>query len=53
MEDAVEPTVRFLERIVTFDELITDERGEARGGVDTGPGSLERAECTRASSRCI
>ena len=53
IDDAVEPTVRFLERIVTFVELITDDRGDARGGVATGPGSLERAEWTRASSRCI
>lgn len=28
-------------------------RGLARGGVDVGAGSLERAECTRSSSFCI
>jgi hypothetical protein len=28
-------------------------RGEARGGVEVGAGSLDRADCTRCSSRCI
>lgn len=55
-DDAVEPMVRFLERIVTVDGTLvplTDERGEARGGVLVGAGSLDRADCTRASRRCI
>jgi hypothetical protein len=30
-----------------------DERGEDRGGVDEGAGSLERVVCTRSSSFCI
>jgi hypothetical protein len=55
-EDAVDPMVRFLERIVTVAGTLvplTDERGEARGGVLVGAGSLDRADCTRASKRCI
>lgn len=28
-------------------------RGEARGGLEVGAGSLDRAECTRCSSFCI
>ena len=56
-EDAAEPLVRLRERIVTDEgmavALYTLVRGEARGGVRVGPGSLDRAECTRASSRCI
>lgn len=32
---------------------MAEVRGEARGGVLTGPGSLDRALCTRCSSRCI
>lgn len=31
----------------------TEPRGEARGGVGFGAGSLDRAFCTRASSFCI
>jgi hypothetical protein len=45
-DEAVEPTVRFRLRIVTEDGMWpapTDERGDARGGVDIGAGSLERA----------
>ncbi len=56
-EDVVEPTVRFLDRIVTvdgtWDPPMTDDLGDDRGGVLTGAGSLERADCTLASSRCI
>lgn len=56
-DEAVEPTVRFLVRIVTVEGTLlapwTEERGEARGGVLTGAGSLDRADWTRASSRCI
>jgi hypothetical protein len=56
-EDAAEPLVRLRERIVIdagiLVALYTLVLGEARGGVRAGPGSLDRAECTRASSRCI
>jgi hypothetical protein len=52
-DEAVDPAVRFLERTVTVDGTIAPLRGEARGGVWVGAGSLERAECTLASSRCI
>jgi hypothetical protein len=56
-EDAAEPLVRLRERIVIdagiLVALYTLVLGEARGGVRVGPGSLDRAECTRASSRCI
>lgn len=56
-EPVVDPTVRLRERIVTVAGTLEapwiDERGEARGGVLVGPGSFERADCTRASSRCI
>jgi hypothetical protein len=59
-EEAVLPIVRLRLRIVTVEgtaldaELpATELRGEERGGVDTGPGSLERAEWTRASRRAI
>jgi hypothetical protein len=45
---AVDPTVRFLERIVTDDGTLepklTDDRGEDRGGVATGAGSLDLAD---------
>ena len=48
---------RLRERMVTLDGTLcapcNDERGEDRGGVLTGAGSLERADCTRASRRCI
>lgn len=53
MDEAVEPAVLFLERTVTVDGTTAPLRGEARGGVYVGAGSLERAECTLASSRCI
>jgi hypothetical protein len=56
-EEAVEPTVRFLVRIVTVEGTLlapwTEDLGDARGGVLTGAGSLDRADWTRASSRCI
>ena len=51
--------VRFLElRTVMFDGIwdwlsADPDRGEALGGVDTGAGSLDRADCTRCSSFCI
>lgn len=57
MEDAEEPVVRLRERIVTVEGMLippcTEDRGDARGGVRDGAGSLDRAECTRASRRCI
>lgn len=53
MLDEVEPVVRFRLRIVTVEGTETEERGEARGGVLTGAGSLERADWTRASRRAI
>lgn len=55
-EEAMEPMVRLRLRTVTVDGTappMTDERGDALGGVLTGAGSLERADCTRASRRCI
>jgi hypothetical protein len=56
-EDAVEPIVRFRDRIVTLDGTLwapcTEDRGDARGGVLTGAGSFDLADCTRASNRCI
>lgn len=57
-DEAVDPTVRFLERIVTEEGIVVvlelkSVLGEARGGVCVGAGSLERADCTRASRRCI
>lgn len=54
-EEAVDPRVRFRERIVTVDGTVGAPavRGEARGGVCVGAGSLDRTECTLASSRCI
>jgi len=56
-DEAVDPTLRFLERIVTVDGTetppMTEDRGEARGGVLTGAGSFDLADCTRASRRCI
>lgn len=51
--EAVEPTVRLRLRTVTVDGMLTEPRGDALGGVLTGPGSFERADCTRASRRCI
>jgi len=53
MLDAVDPTVRLRLRIVTVDGTLIEERGEARGGVLMGAGSLERADWTRASRRAI
>ena len=50
--DDTDETPRLRDRIVTLLLLATD-LGEARGGVTVGAGSLERAECTRASRRCI
>jgi hypothetical protein len=59
-EEAVLPIVRLRLRIVTVDGtaaaallLWMELRGEARGGVATGAGSLERADWTRASRRAI
>ena len=55
-EEAEDPAVRFRDRIVTdagtLDAALID-RGEARGGVVAGAGSLDRTECTLASRRCI
>lgn len=53
--DAV--VVRFRERIVTvagtaLGPFLAD-LGETWSGLVVGPGSLERADCTLASSRCI
>jgi hypothetical protein len=53
LDEAVEPTALRRLRIVTVEGTLMTPRGEERGGVPTGPGSLERADCTRASSRCI
>lgn len=57
-DDVAEPIVRFRERTVTVDgtplaALLTDCLGDARGGVCVGAGNLDRADCTRASKRCI
>ena len=55
-DDVVDPIVRFRERTVTVAGTVAplaENRGEARGGVLVGAGSLDRADCTRASSRCI
>lgn len=54
LEEAVEPTARLRLRIVTVGGTAIP-RGEERGGVLVDPvaGSLERADWTRASSRCI
>lgn len=46
----VDPTVRFRLRTVTDAGIPC---GEMRGGVYVGAGSLERADCTLASRRCI
>lgn len=51
--EVVEPTVRFRLRMVTVDGTAAEDRGENLGGVLIGPGSFERADCTRASRRCI
>lgn len=52
LDEAAEPPARLRLRIVTVGGTLTF-RGDERGGVLAGPGSLERAECTRASSFCI
>lgn len=51
--EAVEPVARLRLRIVTVEGTLTEDRGENFGGVLTGAGSLDRADCTRASRRCI
>ena len=62
--EMVLPVLRFLERRVTEEGMAVAgvgawvpnaevERGEARGGVLTGPGSLDRADWTRSSRFCI
>jgi hypothetical protein len=51
--EVVDPTVRLRLRIVTVDGTLVIPRGDERGGVVVGAGSLDRAECTRASRRCI
>jgi len=53
--EAVDPTVRFRLRMVTdVGTTLIGPRGDARGGVLTGfGGNLDRADCTRASRRCI
>lgn len=47
VDEVVEPAVRFRLRIVTVDGTLavppSNARGDARGGVDVGAGSLERA----------
>ncbi len=57
MEEAVEPMVRLRDRTVTVEGTVApptmEDRGEPLGGVLTGAGSFERADCTRASRRCI
>jgi hypothetical protein len=55
LEEAVEPVVRLRLRMVMLDGIIMGPPGDERGGVlaGGGAGSLERADCTRASSRCI
>jgi hypothetical protein len=55
---AVLPVARFLLRIVTlggmkFEPMLDIVRGEALGGVLTGAGSFDLADCTLCSSRCI
>lgn len=51
------PPVLFLLLIVTLEGMKVFEvdpfRGDARGGVWTGAGSFDLADCTRCSSRCI
>lgn len=51
--DDTDPGPRLRDRIVILPGSINEGRGDARGGVIVGPGSLERADCTRASRRCI
>lgn len=53
--EAVDPTVRFRLRMVTdVGTTLIGPRGDARGGVLRGfGGNFERADCTRASRRCI
>lgn len=55
---AVLPPVLFLLLMVMLDGMLLcpkadPGRGDARGGVLTGAGNLDRADCTRCSSRCI
>jgi hypothetical protein len=54
LEEAVDPPVRLRLRMVMLDGIAMP-RGEERGGDSGGgaAGSLERADCTRASNRCI
>ena len=58
-EDALLPPVRFLLlRTVMVEGMKFCPRadpllGEARGGVDVGPGSFDLAECTLCSMLCI
>lgn len=51
------PPVLFLLLIVTLGGIegfaVETVRGDARGGVCTGAGSFDLAECTRCSNRCI
>jgi hypothetical protein len=53
--DALLPAVRLRLRMVMLDGMptVVELRGLARGGVLTGAGSFERADCTRCSRRCI
>lgn len=56
--EIVDPPARLRERTVTDEGMAwfpsaEPERGDALGGVFTGPGSLLRAVCTRASRFCI
>lgn len=50
VEDETDDTPR-LRR--TLPLLMTEPRGEARGGLVVGAGNFERTDCTRASRRCI
>lgn len=55
LDEAVDPPVRLRLRMVMLAGIAMLPRGDERGG-DSGvgaAGSLERADCTRASSRCI
>ena len=54
--EIVLPVVRLRLRMVTEDGMYVcnvEFRGDDLGGVEIGAGSLERAECTRCSRRCI
>lgn len=53
LTDETDPGPLLRLRIVILLLPITVPRGEARGGVGFGAGSLDRADCTRASSFCI